>query len=82
MEVRGIRISRRGEQAGVKFDEQKGAHVQPIHVKPEHGLSDSPSGEHGHVNVLTYKDVNPQDMATGDPIPVKPCDNNNEENTL
>lgn len=82
MEVREIRVSRRGEQAGVKFDEQKGGHVQPIHVKPEHGISDTPSGNHGHVNVLTYKDVNPQDMASGDPVPVEPHDNNNEGNAL
>lgn len=81
-EVREIRVSRRGEQAGVKFDEQKGAHVQPIHVKPEHGISDSPTGVHGHVNILTYKDVDPHDMTAGAPIPVKPEDNINDENTL
>ena len=44
-----MRVSSRGEQAGLKFDEQKGGHIQPIHVKPEHGLSDTPSGKHGHV---------------------------------
>lgn len=82
MENREVRVGRRGEQDGVKFDEQKGAYVLQIHVKPEHGICDNPSEGHGHVNILTYKDVNPQDMATGDPIPVKPQDNNNEENAL
>ncbi len=48
-EVREMRVSSRGEQVGLKFDEQKGGHIQPIHVKPEHGLSDTPSGKHGHV---------------------------------
>lgn len=80
--VREIRIKRRGELAGPKFDEQKGGHVQPIHVTSEHGISDTPSGEHGHVNILTYKGVNPMDMATGDPVPVRKQDNINDENKL
>lgn len=69
-EVRKVRVSRRGEQAGLKFDEQKGGHIQPIHVKPEHGVSDTPSGEHGHVNILMNKGVNPVDMVKGAPIPI------------
>ena len=81
-EFREIRVSRRGEQAGMKFDEQKGAHVQPLHVSPEHGISDSPFGEYGHVNILTYKGVNFIDMVIGDPIPVRKSDNKDDENSL
>ena len=69
-EVRGKRVSRQGEQAGMKFDEQKGGHIQPIHVTPEHGLIDTPSDEHGHVNILMYKGVNPEDMVEGTPTPI------------
>jgi hypothetical protein len=84
-EVREIRVSRRGEQAGLKFDEQKGKHIQPIHVTPEHGVSDTPSGEHGHVNILMYKGVKPEDMVEGAPTPIVKPDsqgNKDDENAL
>jgi len=85
LEIRERRVAKKGEQEGIKFDNQKGGHVQPIHVKPEHGVSDNPSGEHGHVNILTYKGVNPKDMAVGDPIPIvkqDSQDNKNDGNAL
>lgn len=75
------RVVKRGEKAGLKFDEQKGGHIQPIHVTSEQGISSEPSGEYGHVNILTFKGINPMDMATGEPVPVN-LDNNSDENAL
>lgn len=75
LEIREHRVARRGEQEGTKFDNQKGGHVQPLHVKPEHGVSDNPSGAHGHVNILMYKDVDPHDMVDGNPVPIVKQDN-------
>lgn len=68
LDQREKRSSRRSN-AGSKFDEQKGGHIQKIHITPQDGLCSEPN-EVSHVNFLEYESTDVSLLSIGEPIKI------------